>query len=641
MAKKPEIKEKITKGKNAPNVRKEILNQNPDTGDIKSKWWLGDQDKAHRNVQAVVAAIEENQNFRRIQNLRYARLYANREIIGFGATTFDRPLSKDAITNRVTYNVVKATTDTASSKIGKSKPRPLVLTSGGDFSEQQKGKKLSKYLEGVFDVANTYEIGQRVFVDACVFGTGAMKVFFDFDKGEPVTERVFIDEIIVDDAEGIHGNPRQLHQRKIISRDVLIDMFPESADKIMRADPADNSHRGTSSSSADQIEVIESWHLPSGQSAGDGRHVISIDNTTLLSEEYKKDYFPFVFFRWSPSLLGFFGTGIAEELIGLQIEINKLLRNIQQAQNLAAVPRVFVESSSNVVSEHITNEIGSIIKYVGNAPVISPSPAMSSEVYAHLETLYARAFEIVGISQLSASSRKPTGLNSGVAIRESQDIESERFALVAQRYEKMFIDTAKHIIDVSRDVYEQLPDLSIKVKGKEFIETIKWKDVDLEDDKFSLRVFPTSLLPKTPAGRLQTVQELVQSGFIGKKEALSLLDFPDLEHVINLENAAIDDVNRIMEILVDEGRYIAPEPFMDLQLSLKISQNTYLQSKVKNVPEDRLDLIRRFMEDVIALQQAAQPEPVPQVAPVTAEEDAAIAAAEAVPTTDLLPFEQN
>jgi hypothetical protein len=45
---------------------------------------------------------------------------------------------------------------------------------------------------------------------------------------------------------------------------------------------------------------------------------------------------------------------------------------------------------------------------------------------------------------MSASSQKPAGLDSGVAIREFQDIETERFALVSQNYEDCYI-SIEHI----------------------------------------------------------------------------------------------------------------------------------------------------------------------------------------------------
>jgi hypothetical protein len=44
--------------------------------------------------------------------------------------------------------------------------------------------------------------------------------------------------------------------------------------------------------------------------------------------------------------------------------------------------------------------------------------AMHPEVYNHLDRLYQRAYEISGISELSATGKKPAGLESGAALQD-------------------------------------------------------------------------------------------------------------------------------------------------------------------------------------------------------------------------------
>lgn len=608
------------------------LGQTKDQLNIKSKWWTDTEENAYNSVFSVVNAIEQNQQYRPIQNLKYARLYSNQEALGFYGSLFSRTANSTTplLNNRVTLNVIKACIDTASSKIAKNKPRPVFLTSDGDWSLKRRAKKLTKYIDGAFDHAGVYQVAQDIFKDAGVFGTGVMKIYVQ--NGTVCVERVLTDEIIVDDAEGMYGTPRQLHQRKYIHREVLLEMFPEHAQKIMGATSGvkgDNSSTTTS----ELIKVIESWHLKSGPDAKDGKHIISIENCTLFSEEYKKDYFPFVFFRPSKRLVGFFGMGFAEELIGLQIEINRILRTIQQALHLVAKPRVFVEASSNVNTNHINNDVGGVVKYSGIAPIVVPTPGVAPEVYQHLENLYKKAFEIVGISQLSATAKKPGGLNSGVALREYNDIESERFAIMGQQWEEMFLDIARIFIDLTRDLYAEDKDLAVKGKSNKFIESIRWADVCLDEDQYSMRVFPASILPTTPAGRLERVTELIQAGFIQKEQALSLLDFPDLESFTSLQNAAIDDIEMCHEKMIEEGEYISPEPYMNLQLALTMTQSAYLKAKVDGVPEERLELLRAFISDVQTLITAATPEPSP------APEMDPMANPQAAPKSDILPVQ--
>ena len=125
-----------------------------------------------------------------------------------------------------------------------------------------------------------------------------------------------------------------MHQEKYVHKDVLKQMFPKFEMEIDRASYVASGEGSYSTSNIkDMIKVIESWHLKSGPNAKDGKHTICISDATLFEEEYYKDDFPFVFFRWNVRPVGFFGQGLAEQLSGLQLEINKTLgSNIQEVK---------------------------------------------------------------------------------------------------------------------------------------------------------------------------------------------------------------------------------------------------------------------------------------------------------------------
>lgn len=619
-------------------IRTEYVGPSSQAEGIKSRWWLEDEAKMGMNAYAVATKIKENQSYRLTQNLRYARLYSNLELLGLQAGTYARTVS-NGVEQRVTFNVIRQCIDTVSNKIARNRPRPMFLTSGGDWKLKKRAKNLTKFIDGLFDMQRVYPIANHCFVDACTFGTGVMHIYTE--DGKVCFERVLPDEILVDDAEGIYGDPRQVHRTKYVHREILLDLegLDKNAKQAIVDAPAGMPGDNTSVYAGDLIAVVESWHLRSGPKAKDGKRCISIKGTTLYAESYDKDYFPFVFFRWAPGIIGFYGTGIAEELLGIQIEINKILRNIQKAINLQAIPRVFVENGSQVNTAHLNNAVSAVIKYTGRPPVFDTPTGMNNEVYAHLDRLYNKAFEIVGVSQLSATSKKPSGLDSGVALREFNDIESERFAVTGQRWEQFFIDIAAQAVDQATDLYTKENDLEVKVPGKSFIEKIKWSEVSLPNDAYIMRCFPSSILPTTPAGRLQVVQELIQGGFLSKEEGLALLDFPDLERQLNLSNAAIDDVMEQLEKIVEEKKYDTPEMYQNLQLAVKLGQSAYLKARADNQPQDVLELLRRYIDDAQAMINDQAAEQAPPAAPPGAAP--MLAQPEAPPVSDLLPMGQN
>jgi|TARA_R100000458_G_scaffold59055_1_gene68566 hypothetical protein len=576
-------------------------------------YWWSEEQNPHNLVFEVVGHLTDNQGYHSTNNINHARLYGNISYRDLGSGGMMQR-AKTSAKNRVTLNIIQSMCDTVTARVAKAKPMATYLTSGGDWEMQRKAKRLTKFTSGQFYGSKIYEVAPKVFLDACVFGTGVMKIF-EHD-GEIKCERVFPDEIVVDDLEARYGNPRQMFQRKVVDKQVLASLFPEFAEDIHNASSVEDDD--TLYRASEQIECIEAWHLPSSKDAKDGRHVIAIENATLMDDSWERDDFPFAFIRWTNRLLGFFGQGLAEQLTGIQVEINRLLRNIQQQMHLAT-PKVFVESGSKISKAHINNEIWGVIEYAGTPPQFFVPKTVSGEIFSHLDRLFNRAYEIAGVSQLAAGAKKPAGLESGVALREFQDIESERFLMVAKAYEQLFLDAADQMIDIAREVSARGESFEVISQGDDDIEKIKWADIDLERNEYVMKVYPTSLLPTTPAAKLQKVIEMLQAGMLTQQEARALLDYPDLEAVNNMATASQELFNMMIERILEKGIYQAPEPYMNLSMGIAMMQSAYLRAKINSVPETRLDLFRRFIEDSIALlarmQAQAAPPPMEAMGP--------------------------
>lgn len=610
-------------------------------------WWKNKEPNGvAKSVFAYVAKLDNSQNYRQMDNIRNMRLYGNFDYNGIQAMNYIRAEPAYNNQNRVTLNICQSMVDTSVSKITKNKPKPYFLTDGGDFSLQRKAQKLTDFVTGQFYATDFYAKSAVGFKDAAMMGTGAIKIYIQ--DGEIKAERVFIDEIIVDDRETLYGAPRQLHQKKWIHRDVLKTMFPSKAGAI---DAACNILHTDSNGevfkvyNSDMLLVIESWHLKSGKDAKDGMHSIAIYNETLHKEQYDKTYYPFVFYRWNERPLGFFGQGICEQLTGLQLEINKILRTIQISMHLVSVPKIFMEASSKIVTAHLNNKIGGIIKYVGTKPEQGALGTIPVELFTHLNTLYQRAFEIVGLSQLSAQSQKPAGLNSGKAMRTYNDIESERFYEVTKRYENSFLEAARIMVDFAKDIAAETDNYSVQVPGSDFLKTINWSDVEMSEDQYSMQIFPTSSLSDNPSQRLAEVQELMQAGLVSKEDGMKLLDFPDLKAYYNMTNSGVADIERQIELMADKGEYEAPEPYQNLVYGIPKMQQAYLLYKSQGAPDETLELFRNWISDADELmQQAKQKELNMQAQAQMAAQGPSVgtsaqnAVPAAPPVSDLLPM---
>lgn len=572
-------------------------------------YWYKQKSEPHKYIFPYVTAVSAKQLQTQTENIKHMRLYGNKEYNGLAQYNYMQAENSYSVQNRVTLNVIQSMVDTAVSKITKNKPKPYFLTDDGDFSLKRKAEKLTKFAEGQFYSTKLYEVMPRIFSDACIFGTGALKIYRD--KAKIKIERVFIDEILVDDNEAIYGQPRQIHQRKWVNKDVLAAAYPKFKGAIEACVDMNNPAIEATCRSGDMLLVVESWHLRSSEDSKDGRHVICINNETLCSEDYDKDYFPFVFSRWSERPLGFWGQGIAEQLTGIQLEMNKLLRTIQVSMHLVSVPKLLIEASSKILSTHLNNKIGGIIKYAGTKPDFSALGTVPAELFTQLDRLYTRSFEVIGLSQLSAQSQKPSGLNSGKAMRTYNEIETERFMACAKRYEQTFLDACEIMIDYAKDIAEETNNYEVRVPGSDFLKTIKWEDVSMENDQYMMQIFPTSALSSTPSARLAEVQELMQAGLVSKEDGMKLLDFPDLKSYYNMTNSGVEDIERQIELMVDKMEYQAPEPFQNLQYGIKKMQQAYLMYKSQNAPEELLEMFRQWMSDANELLVIASQPPAP------------------------------
>lgn len=565
------------------------------------RWWVDDPARMHEKVRATAKFIRQKDGGREEADLIFMRLYGNQDFVGGGPTNYHSIRTK----KRLTLNVIKAVVDTVVARISKQKPKAKFLTSAGNYSLRRRAKLLERFVDAQFYLTGFHQVAPRAFLDACVFGTGAVKVYREGTRVK--AERVFPSEILVDYAEGLYKEPQQIFQRKYVNRDLLMEKFPEHADIIRFAPAPDDTEFVQYDSTADQVEVIEAWRLPTVPGAKDGKHCICIDGATLFEGRWEYDYFPFVFIRWTDRLRGFWGMGIAEELLGIQVEINILLQKIQKAYHLMAVPQVFVEASTKVKAAHLNNEVGAIIPYTGTPPIVRPASTFSPEYYTHLWNLFNKAFEIEGVTIGTATGEIPRGLETGAAVREWSDVGTERFIPHSRDYEEMHLQVARMIVDLGREIAKENPDWSVVAqRDRNTISEVKWSEVSMEEDAYVLKVWASSSLPSHPSGRFAAIEEMLNIGMLDMATAKQLLDFPDLDRDMELDRAASDNIDRVIEQMLDEGHYEGPEPYQDLNLTLKKVQDAYNKAMVDGVPEDRCELLRQYMAATHELIQRAE-----------------------------------
>lgn len=588
------------------------------------EWWKAESnEQLCKELTGTAAHLKTNQTYRIRQIAASIRMYAGLSVYSYaGSNVSKMDKTRTLPDDKPTFNLIRACVDTLHSRLSQNEPIPKFLTDNADYKQRHLAQQLNQFVLGEFYQTKAYEKAAKILKDGLTIGTGALKVYEGDDKKVAI-DRVLVSDLYVDDNDSINGDPQTLYQLKLVDREKFLASAPtKEAQRIIEKTP--NSYPDNSADSgrtaSDQIMAVEAWRLPSCPDPENpayilGRHSVATVEGVIDDGEWKKSKFPFVFFNYSDPWLGFFGQGIGTQLFGTQLSLQKILYTITRAITLVGVPRVFVEQNSKVVKAHNNNEIGVIVTYSGQKPSYEVAPCNAPELYAERDKLIQYGFQETGVSAMQATSQKPEGLDSGAAIRSYDDIATDRFHAVSKKYDNVHIELAYQIVDVAKDIAEREGKYSTVYPNKDGTKEVDLPKASLLEDPFVIKCFSESALPRTPAGRIAAVTEQVQAGMLTLKEGRRLMKFPDLEQNERLNNASEEWIFKILDEIVETGKYTEPDPAMDLDLALELSVQYYCLYMAASLEEEKAESLRTFRSQVLALKMAAMPPPMPGVGP--------------------------
>lgn len=550
---------------------------------------------------------------RKMNNYVNLRMYGRSDILddvdaemGFDVSDTDYLSRYD----RIGLNVVRKCIDTLTAKITKDRVSPRFLTEGGSWKQQKRAGKLEKFVKGVAYYNKWNDMGRQISNDAEIFGDGIVKFVPDLsESGFPLKyERVVAPKLVVDEAEALYAPPKTLYQVEFVNKYDLADQYPNQAELIKKGGSESEISKNFLFGNKELIPVFEGWRLPNvfGQN---GRHTICIDGADLLDDDWTMPEFPFEFYKSSILPMGFWGLGTAEKLQSLQVAINKLLIDIQHIIHIGCVPKIFIDMDSRVYSSSFDNSIGGLIKFKGAKPTYEQLMKVPPELWDQLKYLHDKAFEEIGLSQMSANSTKPADLDSGKAIREFANIETDRFATKSLDWQSFNTRVFDKTIMFCEMLGKKKPSMAVKVPTKSGYDKLKWSEVNMARDSIVIRNYPKNYLSDDPSNRLADVQDLTNAGLIDARQSKRLMNFPDLEAFWKFDNVEEDDAYAIIDAMIEEDKYIPPEPHMDLDYYVEVMRKAKIYyARFKDVP-DGAKLINTWIEDALDIMKAATPAP--------------------------------
>jgi hypothetical protein len=569
-------------------------------------WYDAPEGEAHKQVFSFVHRIEQEQGDVYDRLLTLESLYDKHSPDGSFAGD---PRSAAENLQDMSENVVASNVDTTYAAVATAEVRARFLTDGADYSAQRRAKKMEFYAEGLGKQLETHRKCRLAFKEAAKKGVGLVKAYAD-RWDEIAVEHVPIEDIVVPDEDSRSGAPPlQLHHvQRHYDRARLKAEYPEAAEDI------DNTFSGSmltdvrADGSAGQwiktkIVVIESIRLPIGKRPAKGkkgknrhgavyvpgRRTITIANRTLLDEDYHKPYYPFAMIAWSDRKGSFYAISGGERIAGIQRALNKRLWTIERMLQQNAHVTTWVRPADFGAQSKMT-EIGNWVPIKGEYPQTVTPPAVHPELLSSRVQLRQTAFEEFGQNQSASHGTIPAGLETGAAVREARQSQTQRFAPQEADFERLVLDATWLTIDACKDLGDEAP----TVLESRWHKPIKWSDVDMGQVK--IQISAASTLPRTAAAREQTILEWAQAGIVSTDSVRRLIDHPDLDRELSMYTAALDSIDLRFEVVLDGGIF-TPEPLDNLKMILWRGLGVYHDAQIGGAPEPVLESLR----DTIAL----------------------------------------
>lgn len=487
--------------------------------------------------------------------------------------SFSSLYADDDMLSPASSNVIKSVIDSLVSKLANNKVRPYFTPINGTYKTRQTVKAVQSYFDTFYDNTDIHSKIAKAFREACIFGIGYIWIN-PFDWTVDVADSWKVGLLSTEKEAG--------RNTKLLIRD---DYYPTT------------SMDEKTSKGADYVQYAIYVDTVAHKAS---RWINGVKDKEI---SYTADTLPIVSVYFNEPVNGLRTTSVVEELDGIQTQIDLINAKIAQASQLTPANTVYVYENSSVKASEVSNKTGQVYQIdmppgSTSLPVETVSPSLFDPQWLSLLDYYkSLAYEMIGISQLSAQSKKPSGLNSGTALQTMEDIESDRFETQVNHYIDAYIKLAKTIIDIAPNDIEILPkDLNVS--------NIKWKDIKKQSSLFKVQYSAATALSKDPAEKVKQVMQLSEVGLISPASIAKYLDMPDLEDAYRGASAVQDGIETVINRAIEDENYTIPEFVNYQQLSQEIAmvQNqlfSCIDNKDAAIALDRLDILDQHLQDIM------------------------------------------
>lgn len=419
-------------------------------------------------------------------------------------------------------NIIKSVIDSLVSKLSNNKVRPFFAPVDGTFKTKKVIRQAQQFFDIYYDKINLNNIISETFKDACIFDIGYILINpFTFE-----VERVpsyCIEELSVN-GENKVALIKWIHQPSL---------------------------------------ALDKYNVATSRQYVNIEMLIKEDEATLYVDEKKVKTvpttgYPIVNVYYNEPVSNGKTVSIVDELEGIQTQVDLINAKIAATSQLTPANLVFIDEQSGLKASDVNNKDCQIYP-VGIQPgntanpvnVVTPVP-FDISWRTMLDFYINKAYDMIGISQLSAQSRKPSGLDSGVALQTMEDIESDRFEVQVNHFINAYIDVTRKLIEIIPEDFEILP-------ADKYQSTMTWATLKEQNNLYKVQYSAATALSKDPAERAKQIIQMSQIGLITPSKAAELMDMPDLTDAYSDAEAMEMAVAAVINNAVEYDLYDVPD----------------------------------------------------------------------------------
>ena len=518
-------------------------------------------DAIKRRINKIISKDSEKywkyeRNFQYYTNTKALSLKDATQTLGYNANLMNNTTS--VVRENIIFNTISALV----SKIAEhTKARAYINTIKGNFEDIQVAKAAQQYFDIIFDQQNIYHIISMAFRDACIFERGWVFV----DKDNKKLKNVLPWEIYVDGNEIVRNDP--------------IKQIVWKQDKFPVIDLPSNID--TSEVTRDEVTFIKYWNSKD--------HIMATlipEMKYIKVEDWENDVIPFLTITYDDPISTKSTTSVVDLLYSIQRQVDSILDKISEAVDRSLVNIITIPNNSNIKDEKMSNKVAQILRYdftsemTGN-PVGIQTPAPIDGSYINLLNKFTDdAYQMVGISELSVTSQKPTGLDSGKALQSLENIEADRFQLQVNKVVHMYDEVAR--------ICTELFDGSILPVSNDRMK-LSWKLLRKINEKMTIQFTAVDNESKLPSGKSVEIQNLAKSGFLPVNRVPMLMYTPDLEQAYSFAMNAYNAIQTVIWDCVKEDKYKI-DPYIPLEELKPEIMNTCLLLKSLGGEDNERDI---------------------------------------------------